>query len=245
MALLYIWRHDLLLSLTYLGLWLAFSLYSFPPVRLKVRGLAGVFADAAGAHLFPALFSVVLVFRQAHRPIDPGWIVLMGLWALAYGLRGILWHQLGDLDNDRAAGARTFVVRHSRHGALWLGVYVAFPLEVLALGGLIWWMQSWWPVMFMALSGVMIPWKARLWGLKPIIVTPRPKSYMALTDYYQIAFPASILIAAALRSTHDIVILVMHLLLFPGGSILAYREILMLTSLGWLFRTRKGGRSIP
>jgi hypothetical protein len=36
----------------YIMSWVAFSLYSIPPARLKTKGILGVLADASGAHLF-------------------------------------------------------------------------------------------------------------------------------------------------------------------------------------------------
>jgi 4-hydroxybenzoate polyprenyltransferase len=47
------WGDEPLALGLYAGPWVAFSLYSLPPVRLKARGALGVLADAAGAHLFP------------------------------------------------------------------------------------------------------------------------------------------------------------------------------------------------
>jgi hypothetical protein len=53
------WRDDPALVAVYLCTWVAFSLYSVPPFRLKGRGILGVVADAAGAHLFPALVAAL------------------------------------------------------------------------------------------------------------------------------------------------------------------------------------------
>jgi 4-hydroxybenzoate polyprenyltransferase len=60
---LIVWRKDTLLFCAYLLCWLAFTLYSAPPFRLKARGILGVLADASGAHLFPTLFAVFLVYH--------------------------------------------------------------------------------------------------------------------------------------------------------------------------------------
>jgi hypothetical protein len=95
-VLLWYWWSDPLLRWTYACVWIAFSLYSIPPARLKHRGFAGVLADASGAHLFPTLLFVLLIVRGAERPVDPIWLGAVGIWALCDGLRGILWHQLGD-----------------------------------------------------------------------------------------------------------------------------------------------------
>src|SRR5690349_9955647 len=103
----WLWRDDAALLWCYLATWLAFSLYSLPPLRLKERGAAGVLCDAAGEHLFPALVAVLLACRGAQRAVNGSWIAAVAVWALAFGLRGIVWHQLTDIANDRAADFRT------------------------------------------------------------------------------------------------------------------------------------------
>jgi 4-hydroxybenzoate polyprenyltransferase len=49
---------DILSLVFYSMSWIVFSLYSVYPIRLKERGVLGVFADASGAHLFPTLFII-------------------------------------------------------------------------------------------------------------------------------------------------------------------------------------------
>src|SRR6266853_1579489 len=90
----FLWRDAPALVGAYLCAWMAFSLYSLPPFRLKARDVLGVLADASGAHLFPALVGTLVAFRALGKDIDPTWIATVGAWALGYGLRGILWHQL-------------------------------------------------------------------------------------------------------------------------------------------------------
>ncbi len=128
----WLWRDDALLLSCYLATWLAFSLYSLPPFRFKERGAAGVLCDAAGEQLFPALVAVFLACRGAQRAVSGAWVASVAVWALAYGLRGIVWHQLTDVDNDRAAGFRTFARRHPRAAPV-IGTYVVFPLELGAM----------------------------------------------------------------------------------------------------------------
>src|SRR5438045_3826208 len=64
------WRDDPLVLGLYAGPWLAFTLYSLPPIRLKARGIAGVLADASGAHLFPHALIAVAVFHAVNRQLD-------------------------------------------------------------------------------------------------------------------------------------------------------------------------------
>src|SRR5262249_10037133 len=140
----WLWRDDTRLLTCYLAIWLAFALYSIPPFRLKKRGLPGVLWCAAGEQMFPALTAVFIACRGAQRPVSGVWVTSVPVWALAFGLRGIVWHQLTDLENDRRACVQTFAARHPR-GAAILGTFIVFPLELIALSGVLWQVASVWP----------------------------------------------------------------------------------------------------
>jgi 4-hydroxybenzoate polyprenyltransferase len=102
----YLWSYSRTIFF-YLGAWISFSLYSFPPIRLKSRGIFGVFADAFGAHVFPTLFIFSGMFEFLNKEPEFSAFLLLGGWAFSYGLRGILWHQYFDLPNDRISGVQT------------------------------------------------------------------------------------------------------------------------------------------
>ncbi|MEA2568299.1 MAG: hypothetical protein QOI24_300 [Acidobacteriota bacterium] len=214
----WLWRNDTLLLSCYLAAWLAFSLYSLPPFRFKIRGLAGVLCDASGAHLFPTLVAVILAFRAAGRDVSIPWIVSVGVWAFAYGLRGILWHQLTDVDNDRSAGVRTFAHRHPPQVAARLGTFGAFPLELIAFGAMLWQLQSAWPLLFLAIYALMSARRMRNWKMEAAIVAPKPHFFIVLHEYYNVLFPISLLIASAIRFPIDGVALLAHLLIFPARA---------------------------
>jgi 4-hydroxybenzoate polyprenyltransferase len=211
----HIWRSDVLLLSLYLAAWLAFSLYSLSPFRWKSRGLLGVLADAGGAHLFPTLVAVVLAFREAGRPLNAPWVVAVGIWAFGYGLRGILWHELSDMENDRAAGVRTFAQRHGPHVTARLGKYVAFPIEVAALACLLLQIHSVVPILFLAAYAAFVEERVRRWKMKAVIVAPRPQFLIVLHEYYDVFFPAAILITSSLRYPADLAVLAIHLFVFP------------------------------
>jgi len=78
--------------------------------------------------MFPALAAVFIAYRGAQLAVGEVWVSSVAVWALAFGLRGIVWHQLRDVENDRAAGVRTFVFRHPRAARV-IGAFVVFPLE--------------------------------------------------------------------------------------------------------------------
>ena len=210
-----LWREDALLVTFYLCAWLAFSLYSLPPFRFKKRGIFGVLCDASGAHLFPTLVAVILAFRGAEKPVSALWLASIGAWAFANGVRGILWHQLTDVDNDRRAGVRTFALRHAPHVVVRIGTFVAFPLELLALAAILQQLQSWWPAGALAAYSLLAFLRVLRWHMKVVIVAPKERFLIALHEYYDAFLPIAILIASAIRHPYDWIVLAIHLAIFP------------------------------
>jgi hypothetical protein len=210
----WLWRDDTILVSCYLATWLAFALYSISPVRLKKRGLPGVLCDAAGEQMFPALVAVFAACRGAQSAVSEVWIGAVAAWALAFGLRGILWHQLTDVENDRAAGVWTFARRHPRAAPV-IGTFVVFPIELGALAAMFWQIGSTWPPVLLALYVLYAFLSARRWQTKPVIVAPKPRFFIVLHEFYSVLFPVALLITAAGRDRRDLVVLVVHVLLFP------------------------------
>jgi 1,4-dihydroxy-2-naphthoate octaprenyltransferase len=219
------WRSDPLLLWPYLGAWAAFTLYSLPPFRLKERGIAGVFADAAGALLFPALVAVALVYRDGGSEPALLWLAAVALWALAYGLRGILWHQLLDAEADRAAGTATFVLRTPRTRVLQISHYLIFPTELTALSLLLWQVPSWLPAVALIFYMVAARHKLRVFRMTAVIVDPKPRYMIVLNDYYDVFLPIALLLACALRWPIAGLALAVHLVLFPRRAREVAREL--------------------
>ena len=86
-------------------------LYSAPPTRLKEKMLWGVFADGYWAHGLPTLFIAEEFSTLADGSIERilPFIITATIWAFLFGLRGILIHQIWDLQNDDTSGLITFV----------------------------------------------------------------------------------------------------------------------------------------
>jgi hypothetical protein len=215
----YFWQLDRLSALLYLGSWVAYSLYSLPPARLKVRGLAGVLADAAGAHFFPLLLTVALASRWTGQAVAPAWWAAIGAWALASGIRNILWHQLADAEADDQAGVDTFVRRRGVRLAQRLGQWLAFPVEIGSFGMVLLLLgpgQLAWAVLLLGLYAGLEWCRWRIWGYRPAVLAP--DSRLVLNDYYQFFFPLALLLAQALRYPADALVLVLHGVLF-GRSV--------------------------
>lgn len=214
LAFLWLWRDDPLLAGAYLAAWIAFAFYSAPPIRLKARGLAGIAADASGAHLFPTLVAMLLAFRGAGAALDPVWIAAGAAWAFGYGLRGILWHQLSDRDNDVAAGVRTFAQRHPRRVAARLGAWGAFPLELAGLGLIFWKLASPAPLLALAVYLCLVGLRIRRWAMRAVIVEPRPRYLIILHEFYDVFLPLAILVHSAASFPIDWLVVAAHLLAF-------------------------------
>jgi len=210
----WLWRDDVRLVSCYAATWLAFTLYSLPPFRFKSRGVAGVLCDAAGAHLFPALVAVFI----APQEVSAAWALSVGAWAFAYGLRGILWHQLTDVENDRAADVHTFARRHPSFAAR-VGTFVIFPIELAALASMLRQIRSALPPAFLALYVLYAIWSARRWKTSPVIVAPKPRYFIVLHQFYSDLFPIALLIAASARDRRDLWILGAHIVLFPRRAL--------------------------
>jgi hypothetical protein len=84
------------------------TLYSIPGVRLKERGLLGVFSDAAGSHITPTLVAFAAVSLFVNAPANVAVLTAVLLWATVLGIKGILYHQIADRANDEMAGVATF-----------------------------------------------------------------------------------------------------------------------------------------
>jgi hypothetical protein len=220
-----LWPNRALVTV-YLAIWLVFTLYSLPPVRLKGRGFLGVLADAAGAHLVPQLFGMYLIAAWGRDTVPaPAWVVAVAVWSLARGVRGILWHQLKDIASDQRAGVGTFVQRRSQRFVRLLGERLWFPVEVAGLGAML------------ILSGTVLGWvflavhlvlefaRCRLWGGAVIVVMPREQFRFALDEYYVLFYPLTFLLIASWRNPLDLVVLAGHVLLFPSPAKYLARDL--------------------
>jgi 1,4-dihydroxy-2-naphthoate octaprenyltransferase len=148
------------------GIYLVPLVYSAPPVRLKER-LLGPVADAANAFVLPALFTAAL-FAPLGRSTGPAPLMVVGavLWAAGFGLRAIFLHQIADVDNDRASGTTTVVVRIGPERAVRVMRTVLFPVELVGLALLVATVATWsWGTVVAGLGYAALFHGARLTGV--------------------------------------------------------------------------------
>lgn len=195
-------------------------IYAAPPLRLKERGVWGLIADAAYAHVIPTLF-VIALFSQPAEIRTPGallFIVAATLWSFCFGLRGILIHQFEDLPHDVMAGVKTFVTAAGAERAHGIVSRVIFPAELAALGVVaiaVWTLA---PVLVYVLAGyAAIFMLARAIGVWPMVYDPaplKPGTPVSLMGVYTVWAPVVLAVLLASGNRAFVPLLLLHVALF-------------------------------
>lgn len=216
--------------LYYLIAYLCFTLYSAKPFRFKHRGLPGIFADASGSQLFPTLYVASASWFYLDIQEDLISFLSIGVWSLSFGLRGILYHQFNDKENDKQSGINTLPQIMTPKQTLVIEILIA-TLEVSAL------------CTFMILqvplaSGIAFTIYAlfliRLYkhGVQLVFINRTSERYTFLmSELYQVILPLVLLVLCVIKSLAFLPLFGIHLLLF-GDSI---KRFLLNTPLYRLF----------
>ena len=228
----WIWLPHTAAALSLLGIEILLLLvYSLKPIRLKDRAAAGVLADALYAYVVPLLLSIA-VFTQVAGISGPGWAITLtvGFWALLMGLRGILWHQVGDIAHDQRAGLSTLAtkigVTHSRR-ILGVMVIIEFAAAALALivvsqgTG-----ESWLPVFGLGYVLYRIFQMSVLWS-EPVHLRSLRHSggrirflgFVLLNEFVEKWLPLAALIAIALRLPLMWFAVLLYVVLFENAAV--------------------------
>lgn len=207
---------DILSCFLYLLSWIVFSLYSIKPVRLKNRGILGVLADGCGSHVFTSLLMVASMSYVTQQAIDWTWFTAVGIWALTYGLRGILWHQFSDRENDIKVNLNTYASKIDpakfKKNSRFLII-----IELIALAIMLYKINLLLAVIGLALYLLLLflRYKLNKTQIITIIKSNDQPFQILMADYYQMLFPISLLIAASFQNSFNLVVLAIHIVLFP------------------------------
>jgi len=218
----YLWVYSTTI-LFYLGAWISFSLYSIPPIRLKSRGVLGVFADAFGAHVFPTLFVLSGMFEFMGREHDVYVFLILGVWSFSYGLRGILWHQFLDLHNDRIAGVKTFA-SNSKTNQIKLLERIIICAELVFFGLLV---LSFDQLILLVFLGCFIIYTmviARVTSITQVLIlVPEKGSWtFFMSSFYQTVVPLTLIILLSIQKPVFLILIPGYLLLFPNDLRMNY-----------------------
>ena len=197
---------------------LLFMLYAFPPFRLKNKGVVGVFTDALYAYVVPAVLATWTFYLAGDKKMAnlTLFILPLALWLLFVGLRGIVYHQLADFENDALAGSTTWVQSIGRQTAEKIIVRFLLPLEIGTLGFFLWFLSEhgrYIPLFF----GVWMFYGLYLyWRNKPESAEPPYKQWtnVMLDQAYTEWLPLVVLLTVGTTVCSTWVILCIHLVLF-------------------------------
>lgn len=207
---------------TYAAGWIAFSAYSLPPLRLKCRAMPGLICDAVGAHFVPAVLAVALI--RPGQEWDP-WLVAVAAWSFAYGLRGILGHQLADEAADRAAQIDTFVARHGAVTTRRILRLAVFPLELAALSAMLALIGSV-TVWFGLAASLAFFWgKLKQYRLEGVLAVSSDRQAIILADFYLAFLPFSLLVALATGDAWFVLLIAAQPIVFPAYFLVNLREL--------------------
>jgi 4-hydroxybenzoate polyprenyltransferase len=223
-------RNDPVTVGLYAATWIAYTLYSTPPIRLKVRGVWGVAMDASGAHILPTLWTSTLIAESTGHAIPWAFVASLGAWSLALGLRGILWHQLFDLENDRKSHVSTFATRYDARSIRRFAAWVLFPLEMLALACVLVQVNTPWAWIFLAIYLIGEWLTCHFLEIDLILVQTTARYRIAFAEYYQLWYPLTFLFAMAQQSWAAASLIVLQFLLFPHCAATFVRHIWFI---GW------------
>lgn len=204
-------------ALFYCAAFIAFTLYSLPPFRLKERGVAGIIADALGSQVFPTLFIAVCMFQYINQEIQLLTFTFLGVWLLCFGLRGILWHQLADKENDKVSGLLTVVQDMNKPQLVRLGIVIV-TIEIIAFATYIL-INHWFLIIpGLAFYFIYIWMQSKIQHIEQILIEPANKEYrIFLFEYYQVFLPLSVLLVCIFKNPINIIGLVFHCLLFHSN----------------------------
>lgn len=198
----------------YIGNWFLFAAYSLPPLRLKERGIWGALANATADTCVPHLLAVLLVAYNGSQVLVPAWIPLIAIWSLAAGLRGILWHQICDFENDQRASINTFAVSTSIETLEKFGRRFVFPIELISFLGILALCHSVLPWILLSLHLTTEWLRHYFWQLNIEFVGSASSDRLALCEYYEVFYPLGFLCLAVLHRPDAFIILMIHLLLY-------------------------------
>src|SRR5690606_12515149 len=148
--------------------------------------------------------------------LDILWFSGIGLWSLLFGLRGILWHQFYDRDDDLKVGSTTFATMTTPERFKVQEVFV-FAMEVIAFAYILTELSITFLYIAVLAYCALTFLRYRALNQKLLMVhnPPNEPFQILLLDLYQVCFPLGLLIYIAVFDSQVWPVIVIHLLIFP------------------------------
>lgn len=206
-----------------------FLMYSLPPLRLKEKGFLGIITDTMYAYIVPSILaSLTFYLIVPETDFDLlSYLLVLSIWLTMVGIRGILFHQIQDHDNDKNAGVKTFVTRKGIPLAEQL-VRSLLPIEIILFTGFFVFVIEDFYLLFPAYIVFIIIryFQEGKNNQKVTLVNYRRFSYRFLDDFYLDYLPVLILLQLCISNYYYIPLLVLHLLFFRNAIKNIFRKFI-------------------
>ncbi|HLP52750.1 MAG TPA: UbiA family prenyltransferase [Chitinophagales bacterium] len=207
----------------------ALTVYSAPPLRLKERSAMGIVADAFYGHINPAFIALTAFVPGYSQMVFIGLLVfaLIFVCTTLKGLRNILLHQLDDRKKDNKAGTNTFV---RKNGALFTLYFInnLLPFEIFFTVALCVAISYIFPPFLLSILIFAVLTYLKFSGWKLPYLPKRQLKFKFLhflNDYYEGWIPVFFLLLLSVRSADFLILLVLHLVLFPSFVIKLWHDL--------------------
>lgn len=210
----------------FLLIWAGYTAYSLPPIRLKERGVLGILCIAIGEHVLAALLAVFVLVEITGCAVSLPWLCAVTVWAIAFGCRGILWHQLNDVENDRMVGCTTMGAVLGPVALRRFGEWFIFPMEILAFGTVMVLSGNRLAWIFLAIHCLLEWFRYKDMSANIIIVAPKPNARFAFFEYYQLFFPMAFLLSALATDKSAVFLIALFCLLFAAPIALSLHHVI-------------------
>lgn len=204
--------------------YLLFALYSVPPIRLKGRGAWGAIADSLYAYVITCLVAMS-VFAEISNSSIHSLALLAGMWLFAFGLNGIIKHQLLDSGRDQVDRIRTLAIALGWPQTLCLLRNTILPLNYLLLIAVIFRVTGTAPIILIVFVAnhyfVLRQWKreslAQAWALNALTCVAQVSmlsEHLVETFVYR-WLPPLCLITLVIHDPRYLPLMIVHFVAFP------------------------------
>lgn len=211
------------------SIWIALSfqmilyfLYAHPLTRLKEKSIWGPICDALYGHAVPIIIACLTYQQYINElPYHQIWFFSsLFLWQFFKGLRNIFLHQLEDYDNDIKSGVQTITTQRGRDKIYQKTLFVIQPIEivflVLFLGSItssfpsIWLFLGVFLLLYVFGHGVFrnVVWDSKVYSNNTYLYF--------INNFYETYLPYFFLVFCIINDPYCIVLLMLHVLLFPS-----------------------------
>ncbi|HIA12133.1 MAG TPA: hypothetical protein EYN38_11535 [Flavobacteriales bacterium] len=200
---------------------IVYLLYSFPPLRFKERGMLGILSDAFYGHVNPILvtiFTFVIISETYFWDVALYPIGLIVFWAMSKGIRNIMLHQLDDRKNDLKTGSDTFVLRIGALKSVNKINRLILPIEITLVSALVFMASTILPFFYVGFLVFLFFTWLKFNGPKFLVMPRRQFTFKFLyfmNNFYEEWLAILILMFLSLDRPVFLVLLVIHLILFP------------------------------